>query len=145
MAIRKSSLAGGRGGRPSALELFTDRDNERELLRDFFQRLAHPTGRPGKPILSFWGIGGIGKTTLLKKAKEELGADLPNFRIVSLDLDHDSWRPNSPIEKFYWHLRSQLWESKERGSLGGGGFETPLLIISILLSGVLSTLASASA
>jgi hypothetical protein len=77
MPIRKSSTAAGpRGGRQSALKLFTDRDQERELLRNFFERLADRRSRPKKPILSLWGIGGIGKTSLLKKASEELDQDL---------------------------------------------------------------------
>src|ERR1700730_1407526 len=67
MPIRKSvNAASQRVARQSALKLFTDRNHERELLRHFFERLArvhwvHDV-RPEKPILSIWGVGGIGKT-----------------------------------------------------------------------------------
>src|ERR1700740_948356 len=91
MPIRKSIIATSRRvGRQSALKLFTDRDHERQLLRNFFERLARFDRerdiRPEKPILSIWGVGGIGKTSLLKKASEELGNDLACLRLVSLDL-----------------------------------------------------------
>jgi tetratricopeptide (TPR) repeat protein len=127
MPIRKSSTAAGRRvGRQSALKLFTDRDHERELLRNFFERLAHPRSRAEKPILSIWGAGGIGKTSVLKKAVEELGRDLASLRLISLDLDHDRWKPSTPVAEFFWQIRSQLWAAKPRGTPGGHGIETSL-------------------
>jgi hypothetical protein len=131
MPIRKSvSAAGQRVARQSALKLFTDRNHERELLRHFFERLAgvhwvHDV-RSEKPILSIWGVGGIGKTKLLEKATEELGQRLAGLRLISLDLDHDRWTPSSSVAEFFWHLRSRLWEAKPRGIGGGAGIETPL-------------------
>jgi hypothetical protein len=131
MPIRKSiSGAGQRAARQSALKLFTDRKHERELLRHFFERLArvhraHDV-RPEKPILSIWGVGGIGKTKLLEKATEELGQRLAGLRLVSLDLDHDRWTPSSSVAEFFWHLRSRLWVAKSRDIGGGAGIETPL-------------------
>lgn len=91
MPIRKSvSAASQRVVRQSALKLFTDRNHERELLRHFFERLARVhwvhDGRPEKPILSIWGVGGIGKTKLLEKATEELGQRLAGLRLIALDL-----------------------------------------------------------
>ena len=129
MPIRKSiSAVGQRAARQSALKLFTDRNHERELLGHFFERLArvhwgHDV-RPEKPILSIWGVGGIGKTKLLEKATEELGQRLAGPRLISLDLDHDRWTPSSSVAEFFWHLRSRLWEAKSRGI--GAGIETPL-------------------
>jgi Tetratricopeptide repeat len=82
--------------------------------------------RPEKPILSIWGVGGIGKTKLLEKATEELGQRLAGLRLISLDLDHDRWTPSSSVAEFFWHLRSRLWEAKSRGIGGGAGIETPL-------------------
>jgi len=131
MPIRKSSSAAGRRvARQSALKLFTDRTHERELLDHFFERLAtvhsvHDV-RPEKPILSIWGVGGIGKTKLLEKATEELDQRLAGLRLISLDLDHDRWTPASSLAEFCWHLRSRLWEAKPRGIGGGAGIETPL-------------------
>src|SRR5260221_7868574 len=130
MPIRKSiSAAGQRVARQSALKLFTDRKHERELLGHFFEGLArvhwgHDV-RPEKPILSIWGVGGIGKTKLLEKATEELGQRLAGLRLISLDLDHDRWTPSSSVAEFFWHVRSRLWEANPRGT-GGGGIETPL-------------------
>src|SRR3981081_3351810 len=131
MPIRKSVSAGGqRVARQSALNLFTDRNHERELLRHFFERLARVDWvhdvRPEKPILSIWGVGGIGKTNLLEKAPEDLGQRLAGLRLISLDLDHDRWTPSSSVAEFFWHLRSRLWEAKPRGTGGGAGIETPL-------------------
>jgi tetratricopeptide (TPR) repeat protein len=127
MPIPKSSTAAGRrAGRQSALKLFTDRDHEREFLRNFFERLAHPRSHPGKPILSIWGVGGIGKTILLKKAVEELGRDLASLRLIFLDLDHDRWTPSTPVAEFFWQMRCQLWAAKPRATSGGRGIETPL-------------------
>ena len=127
MPIRKFRRGAGRHlGRQSALKLFTDRDQERALLRNFFERLAHRRARPEKPILSIWGIGGIGKTRLLEKAVEELGKDLPGLRLIFLDLDHGRWTPFTPVADFFWHLRSRLSEAKARDATGGRGIETPL-------------------
>ncbi len=131
MPIRRSvSAASQRVARQSALKLFSDRNHERELLRHFFERLAsvhqvHDV-RPEKPILSIWGVGGIGKTKLMEKATEELGQGLAGLRLIALDLDHDRWTPSSSVAEFFWHLRSRLWEAKPRGIRGGTGIETPL-------------------
>src|SRR6201984_2600367 len=131
MPIRKSSSAAGRRvARQSALKLFTDRTDERALLDHFFERLAtvHPVQdvRPEKPILSIWGVGGIGKSKLLEKATTELDQKLAGLRLISLDLDHDRWTPSSSLAEFFWHLRSRLWEAKPRVIAGGAGVETPL-------------------
>jgi tetratricopeptide (TPR) repeat protein len=131
MPIRKSSTATGRPlGRQSTLNLFTDRDYERALLRNFFERLARVDPerevRPEKPILSLWGVGGIGKSSLLKKTVEELGKNLRGLRLVSLDLDNDRWKPSTPVADFFWHLRCQLQEAKASVAGGGRGIETPV-------------------
>jgi ATPase subunit of ABC transporter with duplicated ATPase domains len=136
MPIRKSSTAAGRRvGRLAALKLFTDRDHEREILRNFFERLAHPGSRPQKTILSIWGVGGIGKTSLLKKAVEELGRDLASLRLISLDLDHDHWTPSSAVAEFFWQMRSRLREAKPRGDQLARALKRRFLIISTLLIG----------
>ena len=140
MPIRKSiSAAARRVVRQSALQLFTDRNQERELLRHFFERLprvhrVHDV-RPEKPILSIWGVGGIGKTKLLEKATEDLGQRLAGLRLISLDLDHDRWTSSSSVAEFFWHLRSRLWEAKPRGLGGEPALKHRFSIISISLSG----------
>jgi tetratricopeptide (TPR) repeat protein len=127
MPIAKSSTAAGRRiGRQSSLKLFTDRDDERALLRNFFERLAHRHSRPSKPILNIWGVGGIGKTSLLKTAVKELDRDLAGLRLIFLDLDHDRWAPSTSVAEFFWQMRSQLGTTKPRGASGGHGIATPL-------------------
>jgi len=126
MSIPKSSTAAGRlVGRQSALKLFTDREHERELIRDFFSRLARVGAVPETPILSFWGFGGIGKTSLLKKAVEELDKNIPSLRLLCLDLDNDRWKQTSPVADFFWHLRCQLAEAKTRDGTDLRGVDTP--------------------
>lgn len=105
-------------GRLSAAKLFTDRDDQRELIKNFFERLARVGVRPEKPVLSFWGVGGRGKTSLFLKAIEELGQTNPDLRLIYLDIDSDSWRPTSPVADLLWHLRCKLAEPEleHRGS-----------------------------
>src|SRR6202040_4387260 len=112
MPIRKSvNAASQRVARQSALKLFTNRNHERELLRHFFERLARvhrvQDVRPEKPILSIWGVGGIGKTKLLEKATEELGQRLGGLRLIALDLDHDRGTPSSSVAEFFSLLRDR--------------------------------------
>ena len=104
---------------------FTDREKERDLIRDFFSRLVWAGARPTKPVLSFWGVGGIGKTSLLKKIMEELGADMPLLRFLTLDLDNDWWKPTSSVADFFWHLRCQVAEPKSRAGTSPRGIDTP--------------------
>jgi hypothetical protein len=72
------------------------------------------------------GVGGIGKTSLLKKAVKELGRDLAGLRLIFLDLDHDRWTPSTSVAEFFWQVRSQLWAAKPRGTSSGHGIATPL-------------------
>jgi hypothetical protein len=53
------------------IDRFTDRDD----LRARFRKLVHSVDEP--PVLMFYGIGGTGKTWLLKKLREETPRDIP--------------------------------------------------------------------
>jgi len=79
-------------------------------LLEPFDVLAHCRSRPDKPILNIWGVGGIGKTSLLKKAVEELGMDLAGLRLIFLDLDHDRWTPATPVAEFFWQMLGTSWQ-----------------------------------
>ena len=50
---------------------FTDRDDHRRLFR------FHLTSPTEPPALMFYGIGGAGKTWLLKKLRQEVPAGVP--------------------------------------------------------------------
>src|ERR1039458_5047169 len=53
---------------------FTDREDQRGLFQFYLNSPTEP------PVLMFYGIGGAGKTWLLKKLKQEMPADVPERR-----------------------------------------------------------------
>lgn len=75
--------------KPDALELFTDRENEQSLLR----RILKPTEgmrEDSHDILTvFYGVGGIGKTTLLEKAIKMAATEFKG-RITSVHCSFDA-------------------------------------------------------
>ena len=58
--------------RPQASDTFTDREEPREILRSLFRRLyeRQVRGKGGlePSLVNFYGVGGVGKTTLLNQA-----------------------------------------------------------------------------
>ena len=68
--------------RPSALEVFTDRE---ELIADFERNLEHKKPEEYR-VLVFYGDGGIGKTTLLQKLEQLHRQRCPQALIGRLDL-----------------------------------------------------------
>src|SRR4051812_47781824 len=88
---------------PHALELFTDRESQRQLAAEFFAALADDLPRLTKPVLNFYGVGGIGKTTLLAKIKEEMVSKNSPVRLVHLDVDDQRWSiANTDVGSFFW-------------------------------------------
>ncbi|NQX01335.1 hypothetical protein HQ447_11815 [bacterium] len=56
-------------GRPSALEMFTDRVSEQALRSRLMVAHDEPTLPPASDFLAvFYAVGGVGKTTLCQKA-----------------------------------------------------------------------------
>ena len=130
-------------GLPRALSLFTDRDTERAIIGRFFEALERDGMRPDRPILSFYGVGGVGKTTLLHKAVQEFTElHIPGdagllhralaegqvrhgerLRIALLSVDDDQWKLDTVAEKFFRLLR---------GRLADLGIDTPLLDLMLL-------------
>jgi tetratricopeptide (TPR) repeat protein len=68
--------------RPSALEVFTDRE---ELIAAFERNLAHKQPQDHR-VLVFYGDGGIGKTTLLQKLEQLHRQRCPQALMGRLDL-----------------------------------------------------------
>ncbi len=68
--------------RPSALDVFTDRE---ELISAFERNLAHKQPQDNR-VLVFYGDGGIGKTTLLQKLEQLHRQRCPQALMGRLDL-----------------------------------------------------------
>jgi tetratricopeptide (TPR) repeat protein len=68
--------------RPSALDVFTDRE---ELIAAFERNLAHKQPQNNR-VLVFYGDGGIGKTTLLQKLEQLHRQRCPQALMGRLDL-----------------------------------------------------------
>src|ERR1035441_3247910 len=88
------------------LARFTDREDQRGT----FQFLLNSPTRP--PVLMFYGIGGAGKTWLLKKLRQEMPADVP---AAYLDFDplRRGQRLLDPAAAFY-EIREQLGRDAPR-------------------------------
>jgi tetratricopeptide (TPR) repeat protein len=71
-----------RAERPSALDVFTDRE---ELIAAFERNLAHKKPEEHR-VLVFYGDGGIGKTTLLQKLEQLHRQRCPQALMGRLDL-----------------------------------------------------------
>ncbi|RME85316.1 MAG: tetratricopeptide repeat protein, partial [Zetaproteobacteria bacterium] len=90
-----------------ALRLFTDRDDERRLLSEFFATIAAEGQELQKPIFSLYGVGGVGKTSLMRKAREEFEQARPetSLRFVWLDLDSEHAERLLTLPRLLWRLR----------------------------------------
>ena len=81
--------------KPDALELFTDREGEQKILRQILQPVA--TGAlGGKHLLTaFYGVGGVGKTTLCQLARK-IAQDEFSGRVTCAGTSFDDarWKPD---------------------------------------------------
>lgn len=77
--------------RPTAEEIFTDRKEERKLLRETLSPTPTPPNETTKFLTVFYGVGGVGKSTLCEQAhaiiREHSG---PHLKAVFVDFEHDS-------------------------------------------------------
>ncbi|QTT87545.1 hypothetical protein [Pseudomonas chlororaphis] len=102
-------------GTPHALHLFTDREGERQLLADYFMALSSSFAPPQK-VLSFYRVGGRGKSTLLAKAVHEYQASVASnihaspdaLTIACVDLDEDRIDRTLPVAEFLFRIRNAL-------------------------------------
>ena len=62
------AIATGRRRRTPAVREFTDRTEPRSAFRTRFQKME----REGTTLISFYGAGGVGKTSLLRKLQEDI-------------------------------------------------------------------------
>ncbi|MEF8713332.1 MAG: hypothetical protein V5B39_07165 [Accumulibacter sp.] len=102
---------------PRAEDVFTDREQSREVLRSFFRELLARPFTPDErftPIKAFHGVGGAGKTALRNKAVDDFRRETSDqggypLAFAEVDLDSDIVTPEYPIfELFFRHLRTAL-------------------------------------
>lgn len=83
---------------------FTDRENFIEMFRNY---LSLPADGSQYRILVFYGVGGVGKTTLRKHFSKILKSEFPSTIHTSVDLDVPLYRN---IETTLFVLRNELSE-----------------------------------
>jgi uncharacterized protein YbaR (Trm112 family) len=98
---------------PSALEMFTDRVSEQELL----SRLLAPYRDGDEPnraefLTTFYGVGGVGKTTLCNLVFKACRDRHPEVKVVSLNLDLGKWTPDVCFAYFIAALLPKLSDQK---------------------------------
>jgi len=82
--------------RPDALEIFTDRVEEQQLLRKLLA--PEQSASLGLPFLltQFYGVGGVGKSTLCQRACEIASAEFKEtVRVVATSFDDSRWKEGS--------------------------------------------------
>ena len=70
----------------TATRQFTDRQKPRKLFEESIKNLSHTK------CISYYGIGGIGKTRLLSKLKQEAEIHAPNSLCISVDFEESYFR-----------------------------------------------------
>jgi len=102
-----------------AKKLFTNRHEERRLLADYFQAIIEPDKKPERPIISFYGIGGVGKSTLISYVWEQFNEQNPDHKIIyiNLDVDSDKAEDMSSVQ-LLWNLRMKIFQQTESSLLG---------------------------
>ncbi len=92
----KASPSETGGQRPSALEMFTDRVQEQELLREIMRPEPTKAERGELFLTVFYGVGGVGKSTLCRRAYEiAKEQDAKELVLVTVDYDGSGWSPET--------------------------------------------------
>ena len=82
--------------KPDALELFTDRVSEQEVLRRVLAPSSGVHDDTVRLVTSFYGVGGVGKTTLCHQALATASREHPTRPIrVHTSFDDHRWTPAS--------------------------------------------------
>jgi tetratricopeptide (TPR) repeat protein len=82
--------------RPDAMELFTDRVNEQKILRQFLAPAQARKEETNLLVTCFYGVGGVGKTTLCRKGLELARTEFPeNTTVTHTSFDDGRWTPQS--------------------------------------------------
>jgi tetratricopeptide (TPR) repeat protein len=78
------------------MELFTDRVNEQNMLRQFFAPAQAQKEETNLLVTCFYGVGGVGKTTLCRKGLELARTEFPeNTTVAHTSFDDGRWTPQS--------------------------------------------------
>ncbi|PTQ79593.1 tetratricopeptide repeat protein [Nitrosospira multiformis] len=100
---------------PRELALFCDRTQERTAIDRFLSNLHQGNGHNYPSVLSYYGVGGVGKTRLYQKSvidfRERMEQDMYNLmppKMAEVDLDSDSVRLDSPIAQILGRVRMAL-------------------------------------
>jgi tetratricopeptide (TPR) repeat protein len=106
------------------LALFSDRENERAAINEFLQRLQQGSGHERPSVLSFYGVGGVGKSALREKALTDFQTQIRQNiysltppGIAEIDLDSDSVTLNISIAQFLGRVRAALNKKQIRTPL----------------------------
>ncbi len=106
---------------PRELALFCDRTFERAAIREFLSRLQQGNGHEHPSVLSFYGVGGVGKTRLREKSLADSRAGIERDvciltppRIAEIDLDSDSVKPDTPVAQILGRVRTALQRQRIR-------------------------------
>ncbi len=102
-----------------ARELFTDRREERKILARFFEDIIVDGRQPERPIVSFYGIGGVGKSTLVSYVWNEFEEAHPDHGAIYINLDVDSDKAEDiSAVQLLWNLRTMIFQATESSLLG---------------------------
>ena len=98
------NLGREKASEPRRTGLFVSRDSTKQFLDDFAQAIEQPNSAP--LMFYAYGIGGIGKSTLLHELKHELKRR-HHGKVKFLEADFNNSRLSKPIELMK-HLHQQL-------------------------------------
>ena len=87
-----------KNNRPNALEIFTDRAEEQQLLRKLLAPEQSTSLGVTFLLTQFYGVGGVGKSTLCQRACEIAAAEFKDMvRVVVTSFDDNRWKEGSPF------------------------------------------------
>jgi RNA polymerase sigma factor (sigma-70 family) len=95
--------------KPSALHLFTDRVDEQKFLAEIMAPAAEEAeAAPTDFLTVFYGVGGVGKTTLCRRIIASAAAEHPKIALVMLNLDFDKWTASTGFAQLLATLVPEL-------------------------------------
>lgn len=99
--------------KPDALELFTDRVEEQNTVREVLQPECGGVARRQHLLTVFYGVGGVGKSTLCRRAGEIAANEFKEeVRVVATSFDDDRWREGTAFTDVCAELCRCLVERK---------------------------------